>query len=97
MSLATRKPYHVYILWSGVGRQFYIGIADDVAHRLTQHNTGESKWTKRYAGSWTLVWRREFPTLGEARKFENLLKKQKGGNGFWTLNGLNRSSFESGS
>jgi len=67
------NPYFAYVLWSSKARRFYIGISEDIDHRLAQHNNGESKWTKRYAGSWRFVWQREFPTLDEARTFENLL------------------------
>ncbi len=75
------KPYSVYVLWSPIGERFYTGVTDDVARRLSDHNTGVSRWTKRYAGSWELVWQRECPSLGDARRFENRLKRQRGGAG----------------
>ena len=93
MNILVHRNYYVYVLWSDTGLCFYKGVTDNIPHRLTQHNNGESKWTKRYAGSWRLVWQREFPSLGEARKFENRLKRQKGGIGFWKLTGLNPSHF----
>jgi hypothetical protein len=34
------------------------------------------------------VWESETPSLGAARKLENLLKRQKGGRGFYRLTGL---------
>ncbi|MDA1088628.1 MAG: GIY-YIG nuclease family protein [Verrucomicrobia bacterium] len=95
MTPTSSQSYSVYILWSTLGRCFYIGVSEDVAHRVIQHNAGVSKWTKRYAGTWQLVWQREFPSLGQARKFENRLKKQKGGDGFWRLTELNRLQYES--
>ena len=97
MSQTSARPYAVYILWSGTGHCFYTGVTNDVPHRLAQHNAGGSKWTKRHAGTWELVWQRAFPTLGEARRFENRLKRQKGGNGFWQLTGLDPNDFSSGS
>ena len=87
-------PYYTYILWSTTARRFYIGVTEDVSKRLSDHNSGISKWTKRYAGSWELVWQRKLDSLGEARKLENLLKRQKGGRGFWTITGLNPDSFD---
>ena len=96
-SVMTEKPYFVYVLWTRSGCCFYKGVTDRIAHRLTQHNNGESKWTKRHAGTWELVWQREFPSLGAARKFENLLKRQKGGNGFWHLTGLDPCDFDTSS
>lgn len=95
--MSVGQPYFVYILWSEPGRCFYIGVTQNVGVRLAQHNTGVSRWTKRHAGSWRLVWERSFPTLGQARCFENLLKAQKGGDGFFEMTGLRRFGRESGS
>ena len=78
--------YYVYVIQNPDSR-LYIGCTDDVTRRLEDHNTGISTWT-RYRGPWTLVWQNGFPSLGEARKFENLLKRQKGGKGFTTLTGI---------
>ena len=41
---------------------------------------------------WQLMWSRRFAGLGGARRFENLLKKQKDGNGFYRLTGLTRDT-----
>ncbi|MBT5902018.1 MAG: GIY-YIG nuclease family protein [Opitutaceae bacterium] len=69
---------------NSVGRT-YIGLSDDVGRRLKDHNDGMSKWTKS-RGSWRLVWKSHpIVTLGEARKLENLLKRQKGGTGLMGL------------
>jgi predicted GIY-YIG superfamily endonuclease len=89
--------HHVYVLWSAPARRFYIGVTGNVATRLAQHNSGESRWTKRHAGSWELVWSRTFLSLGEARQCENLLKRQKHGDGFWKVTGLHPGDFPSGS
>jgi len=80
--------YYVYILKNPAGK-FYIGISIDPKARLQQHNRGESKWTKG-RGPWSLVWCSAPTTLSEARKLENLLKQQKGGDGFYRLTGLVR-------
>ena len=81
-------PYFVYLLWSPAGRRFYIGVTDDVSRRLAQHNAGISTWTRRFAGSWQLLWSTSFPSLSEARCFERLLKRQKSGTGLWRLTGV---------
>ena len=94
MKLTTQRLYSVYILWSDRGCRFYIGVTENVDYRVAQHNAGVSKWTKRYAGSWDLVWKREFDSLGEARRFEVKLKRQKGGHGFWGLTGLDPGDFK---
>lgn len=85
--------YSVYILWSQVAGKFYIGVTSDVHKRLYQHNVGVSKWTSRYAGTWRLVWDQTCASLGEARKLENKIKAQKGGQGFWTITGLAKLDF----
>jgi putative endonuclease len=82
--------YRVYVLQNSVG-SFYIGLSEDIAVRLAQHNAGVSKWTKS-RGPWGLVWSSDPLSLSEARKLENLLKRQKGGAGFYRLTGLARSS-----
>ena len=89
----SQKPYSVYALWSTTAKCFYIGLTENTEHRLEQHNGGESKWTKRYAGTWLLAWQRQFPSLSQARQFENRLKKQKRGKGFWALTGLDQKDF----
>lgn len=82
--------YSCYIIQSQKTKKFYIGITDDVIRRVRQHNEGISKWTKN-RGPWNLVWGKSFPDSGSARKFENLLKRQKGGNGFYLMTGLNKT------
>jgi predicted GIY-YIG superfamily endonuclease len=93
----TSKPYTVYILWSDEGNRFYIGVTADVKHRLTQHNAGDSRWTKRYAGTWVLLWQEICPDLSAARKLESELKRQKSGQGFFARTGLKRRAGSSGS
>jgi putative endonuclease len=80
--------YHVYILRNPVGR-LYIGLTENVEVRLQQHNSGVSTWT-RHRGPWELLWTKEFSTLSEAKRFETLLKKQKGGAGLYRLTELPR-------
>lgn len=78
--------YQVYVLQNPTGR-FYIGVSENVARRLVQHNAGESKWTKKFR-PWTLVWQSAELSLSAARKLENHLKRQKGGRGFFQLTRL---------
>ena len=64
--------------------RLYIGLTEDVARRLNDHNTGQSKWTKKFT-PWELVWQQGPMSLTEARKLENLMKRQKGGDGILRL------------
>ena len=82
--------YQVYVIQNPEGR-YYIGMSEEVTRRVAQHNEGVSKWTKG-RGPWTLVWTSEAKSITDARKLENLLKKQKGGAGFFRLTGLSHSS-----
>ena len=81
--------YQAYILINEVGRT-YIGVSADPGARLVQHNTGLSKWT-RGKGPWALTWTSRTMTLGEARKLESALKRQKGGAGMEKLKALHSS------
>ena len=80
------NSYRVYVLRNPKGK-FYIGISEDVGLRVKQHNSGQSSWTKD-KGPWVLVWQSGNLSLGGARKLENLLKRQKGGVGFYRITGL---------
>ena len=82
----------VYVLWSVSRKRFYIGVSENPERRLREHNSGVSRWT-RGKGPWVKVWQRSFPSLSEARRFENLLKSQKAGHGFYRLTSLNRGNF----
>jgi putative endonuclease len=81
--------YRVYVI-QNPRNAFYVGLSENVEARLAQHNSGESKWTKG-KGPWQLLWVSEERSLSEARKLENLLKRQKGGAGFYTITGLERA------
>ena len=80
--------YRVYVIQNREGK-FYVGLSDDVDRRIDQHNGGVSKWT-RAKGPWTLTWQSEEMNPSDARKLELLLKRQKGGDGFYRIIGLSR-------
>jgi putative endonuclease len=88
--MALEKTYQVYVL-QNLATKFYIGLSEDVAVRVCQHNAGVSAWT-RSRGPWSLVWTSESLSLSEALKLEKYLKRQKGGHGFFKTTGLSRSS-----
>jgi len=80
--------YQVYVIQNALDRH-YIGLSECVETRLEQHNAGESKWTAG-KGPWHLVWTSDEMSLSEARKLENLLKRQKGGQGFYRITSIPR-------
>jgi len=92
---SQRSTYFVYVLRNAANR-LYIGLTDDVARRLQQHNAGISQWT-RGKGPWQLIWNSAPCVLSEARKLENLLKRQKGGKGLYRITGMEQPGSSSGS
>jgi putative endonuclease len=81
--------YCVYVLQNREGR-FYIGLTDDVARRVAQHNADKSRWT-RGRGPWRVVWQSAQLSLTDARRLENRLKRQGRGKGFYSITGLEKT------
>ena len=77
----------VYVIQNSAGC-CYVGVSDDVERRLFDQNSGVSGWI-RNRGPGVLVWQGDAMSLGEARRLENTLRKQKGGAGFFKMTGLN--------
>ena len=84
------NTYRVYVLCNAHDRH-YIGLSNDPERRLAQHNAGISRWAGAN-GPWRLIWTSEPKRLCDVLKLENLLKRQKGGAGFYRLTGLQRNS-----
>ena len=78
-----KMAYRVYVIVNSLGRR-YIGLSENPLVRLEQHNAGVSRWT-RGKGPWEIAWTSNAMSLSEARKLENRLKKQKGGNGLFPI------------
>ena len=87
-SFTMEKIYRVYVLENS-DKKRYIGLSENVAIRLEQHNNGDSRWTAKHR-PWHVIWTGEPMTLTDARKLENELKRAKGGNGFYEMTGLSR-------
>jgi putative endonuclease len=79
----SSKVYRVYVLKNADAR-YYVGVSENVSLRVNQHNTGGSKWTAKYC-PWELIWTSRSMSLGDARRLENVMKRQKGGDGLLTL------------
>ena len=82
------KDYWIHVLRNSTGRH-YIGASDDVFRRLVRHNSGASRWarSKRSVGP---IWPGESMPSGVAHKPGMLLKRQKGGGGFYRITELER-------
>ena len=93
MSRVSDKAYFLYVIWSPSAHRFYIGISDNPAQRLEQHNSGRLRgWTSRYR-PWRLVHSEQYPNYRFARIRELELKAQKGGSGFFAKTGLDPANF----
>ncbi|MBI4132396.1 MAG: GIY-YIG nuclease family protein [Candidatus Sungbacteria bacterium] len=67
----------VYVLYSRVGRKYYIGRTADLERRIAQHNGEDAKgWTRRFQ-PWELRHAEEFTTRTEALRREYYLKSLK--------------------
>jgi len=78
--------YRVYVLENAAGKR-YIGLSEDVNHRLQDHNSGVSTWTAKH-GPWVMIWNSRELSLLEAVRLERNMKRQKGGSGLRTLMNL---------
>ena len=67
---------YFYIIYSPKIDRFYIGSTTNIKHRITQHNSGASNYTKG-KGPWFLVYKETFTSINEARKREKEIKKWK--------------------
>jgi len=68
--------YVVYILESQLDGTFYIGYTSDLEIRLSQHNSGKTKYTSKKI-PWKVVYTEEFNIKSEALKRERFLKNQR--------------------
>ena len=63
----------VYAIVSELNGFIYVGMAQDAAKRLEEHNSGKSRYTKRYR-PWKFIYEELQPDWPEARKREKYLK-----------------------
>ena len=69
-------PY-TYILKSCNHKKLYVGSTDNLDHRLKQHNSGLSYYTKKYL-PWLIIYTEEYKNIKEARKRERYFKSAAG-------------------
>ncbi|MFA5188637.1 MAG: GIY-YIG nuclease family protein [Patescibacteria group bacterium] len=65
--------YYVYAIKSKNKNYIYVGISDNPARRIKQHNLGYNKTTKPYK-PFDIILIEEYPNRLEARKKEKYLK-----------------------
>ncbi len=55
----------------------YVGMTKNIKRRITQHNSGLSKWTRR-GREWKLIYHESFESINEARAREKYFKNNAG-------------------
>jgi len=76
-TMKTIHKYYVYILASKRNGTIYIGMTNDLQHRVYEHKTGIVKgFTQKYGVS-MLVYFEEFQQVEQAIQRENNMKKWK--------------------
>jgi len=75
----VNKVFHVYILQSESTGRYYCGHTGDLERRIRQHNDPgyrSNATTRRFVGSWTLIWSEEHSTRGSAMRKEHQIKNR---------------------
>ena len=75
MAAALTMPCFVYILASGRNGTLYVGVTNDPARRLAEHQSGAVPGFTRAYGVGKLVYIEEYSTILEARAREHSLKR----------------------
>ena len=65
--------YFVYILKSLEFDKTYVGISNEPNRRLREHNSGKSKFTRKFM-PWKILYKEEFDSRKLAREREKYLK-----------------------
>jgi putative endonuclease len=70
------ETFYVYILYSAIRNQYYVGHTYDVQKRLLQHNAGQTPSTKS-GRPWILVYTEAYNEKSPAAKREVEIKRMK--------------------
>ena len=68
--------FYVYILYSSILDQYYIGHTENLQDRIFRHNNSGSKSTKK-ANDWEMKYTEAFESRGAAMHRELEIKKKK--------------------
>ncbi|MBK8346943.1 MAG: GIY-YIG nuclease family protein [Saprospiraceae bacterium] len=69
--------YFVYVLYSRLHDRIYIGMTQNITHRLKEHNAGQNKSTKAFV-PWEMVHVENMESAALAREKEIKLKSSSG-------------------
>ena len=68
--------FTLYILKSQIKNRYYIGHTNNLERRITEHNSGQTKFTKPYR-PWKVVYHKIYNNKSDAAKAEILIKSKK--------------------
>lgn len=68
---------YVYVLYSDVTKNFYVGFTHDLKKRVAEHNKGLNFSTKAYK-PWALIYYEAHTSESDARRREEYLKTTAG-------------------
>jgi len=60
------------------GGEFYVGMTGNLDRRLREHERRQSLSTRRFCGSFRLVYQQNFPDYSSARQHEKFIKSGAG-------------------
>lgn len=69
--------YYTYVIYSEKILKYYVGYTSDLKKRISHHNLGLDRWTKR-GTPWKLVYKEEYRNKHDAFLREKYLKTGKG-------------------
>jgi Predicted endonuclease containing a URI domain len=68
--------FSMYILQSSTSGRYYIGHTDEISRRLTEHNSGMAKYTRREK-PWKVIYVENYATRSAAMRRELEIKRKK--------------------
>ncbi|MDQ5970604.1 MAG: putative endonuclease [Patescibacteria group bacterium] len=74
----------VYILYSSILNRYYVGHTENLKNRLTLHNAGKVRSTKRGV-PWVVKYIEKFDNRNDAYRRELQIKRYKSGRAFTKL------------
>ena len=69
--------YYTYVIYTKIGNHFYYGYTEDLKKRISDHQKGKSRYTKRYV-DWKLIYYEACLNKKDAKRRELYLKTTEG-------------------
>ena len=69
--------YSVYILYSQTIDKYYVGHTDNIERRLSEHNSGKTRYTSTQGNPWRVMYSEQYDTRAMAMAREREIKSKK--------------------